>query len=327
MKLTARQMRIAKAIYNQLYYMANADKWAPTYAGNKRRKHAGALLRPARTRGIEWTPADERLLRKLYPCTDTNQVAARMGRSRSSIRSRVRMLRLRKDEAHTYHHPWSKEEDRVLRRLFPHHTTAWVAQQMNRTATSVNARADRLGLRKSAAHLAATQARTNSKLNAAGVAHRFQKGLIPANKGTRRPGYGPGRMKETQFKKGGLNGQARHNFMPIGSTRLLGGYLYVKVAEVPNVPYTVNWLPVHVLEWERVNGRPLPAGHCLLFRDGNRLNVAVENLELITRAENMRRNSVHNLPKELALVVQLRGALIRQINKRSKREQPDHRPA
>lgn len=32
----------------------------------------------------------------------------------------------------------------------------------------------------------------------------------------------------------------------------------------------------------------------------------------------MRRNTVHNLPPELAKVVQLRGAINRQINKRAK---------
>ena len=94
--------------------------------------------------------------------------------------------------------------------------------------------------------------------------------------------------------------------MPIGSTRLVDGYVYVKVADVPNVPYTVNWLPLHILEWERVHG-PLPAGHCLWFTDGDRLHVDVANLELITRRELMARNTVHNLPAPLAEAVQLLG--------------------
>ena len=37
--------------------------------------------------------------------------------------------------------------------------------------------------------------------------------------------------------------------MPIGSTRLMDGYVYFKVADVPNVPYTVNWLPLSVTDW------------------------------------------------------------------------------
>jgi hypothetical protein len=92
--------------------------------------------------------------------------------------------------------------------------------------------------------------------------------------------------------------------------------LYVKVADVPNVPHMVNWLPLHILEWERAHG-PLPAGHCLSFKDGDRRHVDLANLELRTRADNMRRNSVHNLPKALAQTVQLLGALTRQINRRT----------
>jgi hypothetical protein len=123
-------------------------------------------------------------------------------------------------------------------------------------------------------------------------------------------------MRETQFKPGVSSWRT----MPIGSTRLVDGYVYVKVAAVPHVPYTVNWLPLHIIEWERVHG-PLPAGHCLWFKDGDRLNVDVANLELHTRAENLARNSVHNLPKPLAQAVQLLGALTRQIRRRTREEQ------
>jgi hypothetical protein len=90
------------------------------------------------------------------------------------------------------------------------------------------------------------------------------------------------------------------------------------------MPYTVNWLPLHIIEWERVNG-PLPKGHCLWFKDGNRLNVDVANLELHTRAENMRRNSIHNLPQPLAETIQLLGALNRQIRRRTKAHEEQNR--
>ncbi len=47
-------------------------------------------------------------------------------------------------------------------------------------------------------------------------------------------------------------------------------------------------------------------------------HITLDRLECITRRENMARNTVHNLPKELARLVQLQGAVKRQINKRSK---------
>ncbi len=214
-------------------------------------------------------------------------------------------------------HPWSAEDHKVLTRLYPHHPTAWVAGQLDRSVCSVNGRATKLRLRKESLYKAQAWRLCGLQLDEAGKPHRFQKGLVPANKGMRRPGWHAGRMRETQFRKGQRSGKAAAHYKSLGATRLIDGYLYVKVAEVMNVPYTVNWKPVHVLNWERANGRPLPAGHVLRFLDRDRMNVAPGNLELLTKSENMRRNSVHRLPKELVQVVQLRGALVRKINKRS----------
>lgn len=213
---------------------------------------------------------------------------------------------------------WTGQECRTLRRLYPHHATQWVADQLGRTTHSVNGQAWLMHLHKDPAYLQRAMAATSAKLHQSGQAHRFPKGHVPANKGLRRPGWSAGRMQETQFRKG-----ESRNKMPLFSERLIFGYLYIKVAEVPRVPYMVNWLALHVLNWERANGRPVPAGHVLRFRDGNRTNVSAENLELVTKADNMLRNSVHNLPEAIVEVVQLRGALIRSINKRIRNE-PRH---
>jgi hypothetical protein len=152
--------------------------------------------------------------------------------------------------------------------------------------------------------------------DAVGARFRFQKGHVPANKGLRRPGWGPGRMRQTQFRKGQLSGTAARRFKPIGSTRTLGGYLYRKVAAVPG-PWTRNWRLVHVLLWESVHG-PVPRSHAVCFKNGERMDIRVENLELISRRALMARNSVHNLPEPLARTIQLLGALRRQINRRAK---------
>ncbi|WP_243470316.1 hypothetical protein [Vreelandella lionensis] len=55
----------------------------------------------------------------------------------------------------------------------------------------------------------------------------------------------------------------------------------------------------------------------MIFRDSNSRNFAPANLELISRADLMRRNSYLNLPEPLPQIVQLRGALNRKINRRS----------
>src|SRR5690606_27234295 len=89
---------------------------------------------------------------------------------------------------------------------------------LNRSVSSIYDMSKILGLSKSAEFLAGPQSgRTDGKR---GKSARFPKGHVPANKGLRRPGWAPGRMAETQFKKGSMSGAAQHNYVPIGTTRL-----------------------------------------------------------------------------------------------------------
>lgn len=78
-----------------------------------------------------------------------------------------------------------------------------------------------------------------------------------------------------------------------------------------------DWRPVHVLLWEEHRG-PVPEGHAIVFRNGDRTDIRLENLACISRAELMRRNTRHNLPPEINQVISLRAALVRKINNRSK---------
>lgn len=106
----------------------------------------------------------------------------------------------------------------------------------------------------------------------------FEKGHVPHNKGTH-PGSYPG-MVPTQFKKG----HTPHNHRPVGSERLnRDGYLERKIAE----PKT--WRLVHVINWEAVHG-PVPKGHAVIFKDGDKTNPDVSNLLLVSRAELARMN-------------------------------------
>lgn len=216
---------------------------------------------------------------------------------------------------------WSAEDDERMRREYPDTSTAVLARSLRRSYSAVSIRARLLGLAKSEAYLASPAACRLRRGDNPGIPYRYPKGHVPANKGLRRPGYGPGRMKATQFKKGN---PAR--WRPIGSRRLIDGYVYIKLADVRYVPHTHNWFLEHVLDWEMANGRPLPAGHALRFTNGDKTDIRLDNLELISRADNMRRNSVHNLPKPIAEAVQLLGALKRQINRRQRRASQEHDP-
>lgn len=111
-----------------------------------------------------------------------------------------------------------------------------------------------------------------------GLTGCFEKGHVPHNKGKHTGSY-PG-MVATQFK----DGHMPHNHRPVGSERVnRDGYLERKTAE----PKT--WRLVHVINWEVVHG-PVPKGHAVIFKDGDRTNPDISNLLLVTRAELARMN-------------------------------------
>lgn len=120
----------------------------------------------------------------------------------------------------------------------------------------------------------------DSRLNLAkaGTPYRFQKGNIPFNKGRKGISY-PG-MEATQFKKG----NRPHTWKPVGTETVRSdGYTWVKIAE-PN-----KWREKHRIIWEAANG-PVPKGHAIIFADGNKQNIRLENLMLVTRAQLARLN-------------------------------------
>lgn len=210
---------------------------------------------------------------------------------------------------------WTAEEDATLRRLYPDVKSEDVARQLGRNLPGVYQRAYSLGLRKSAAFFALpTSGRTNGRQ---GIGTRFVKGQVPPNKGLRRPGWGPGRMKETQFKKGhGRSGVAVALYQPIGTERVSkDGYRERKVND--GWPLQRRWRAVHLVLWEEAHG-PLPKGHAIAFLNGDKADIRLDNLECIPRAELMRRNTVHNYPKPLAETIQLLGALKRKIRNRER---------
>lgn len=211
---------------------------------------------------------------------------------------------------------WTAAEIEYLCKHYPDMLARDVACALNKTTRSVYLKAGQMGLKKSDAFF---NNEKSGRLTAnTGLGTRFKKGLRPWNKGMKGLQQ-PGRCKETQFKPGHLGGSALKNVKPVGYERLTkDGYIERKIRA--DGPFYKRWRAVHILNWEAVNG-PLPDGHCLVFKDGNKQNLALDNLVLTTRADNMRRNTYHNYPKEIALAIQARGALIRRINNEHKKHQ------
>lgn len=174
---------------------------------------------------------------------------------------------------------FSPAEDDILRAFFPHRPTVEVAAMIGRSCGATHQRALKLGIRKSAEYLASDMSGRIKKGERRGTATEFRKGMTPANKGLRRPGWAPGRMKETQF-----GNKPVWNHQPIGATRIDSeGYEWTKVQDLPKVRTDVNWRPTHTLRWEAVHG-PVPTGHVLKCLDGDRLNTDPANWRCVPKS-------------------------------------------
>ncbi len=206
---------------------------------------------------------------------------------------------------------WLPEELQILRDRYPNQKTKFLADALGKTESQTYQKAAALGLKKSPEYLASPDACRLRRGDNVGAAHRFKPGQTTWNKGTHFAAGG--RSLETRFKPGSTPA----NVQPVGHIRINGeGYQDIKTAPGPR-----NWVPLHHWNWKQEHGEYPPKGMALAFKDGNRMNCAVENLELLSRSELMSRNTRHRFPKEIADVIALRAAVTRQINKRIRNEQ------
>jgi hypothetical protein len=143
---------------------------------------------------------------------------------------------------------------------------------------------------------------------------QFRKGHSPTNKGQKWHEYmsaaAQEKSRKTQFKKG----QPIWNHRPVGSERICSkdGYILIKIEEPK------KWRAKHLVIWEKANG-PIPKKHVVIFADGNKLNIALDNLILISQAENARLNQIklrHTDPEITKSGVML-ARLLTQIGKKS----------
>lgn len=201
-------------------------------------------------------------------------------------------------------HKYNEDEHKFLQSFIPGHTYKEIVAEYNKrfrepiTVTRVKGYM------------------SNHKINN-GLTGRFRKGHIPANKGTHPPTVG--RMAETQFKSGHLP----HNTKPIGYERLTkDGYVEVKVFERPNRKTgEKNFKAKHRIIWEAVNG-PVPKGHILIFKDGDPLNCAIENIAIVSRAEHLqmiRKNLRSEIPQFTETGILIARASVISNNKKKKR--------
>jgi hypothetical protein len=215
---------------------------------------------------------------------------------------------------------WTPAEEAYMRSHYADTDTAVMAAYLGCSVQRVLRKANDMGLHKTVAHIARVARQRSTAPDHGSQKTRFQAGLTPWNKGVHY--VAGGRSAETRFKPGNKT----HTWKPVGSYRIAGPHgfpeLQRKVNDDPG-PSGIRWKPVSRLVWEAAHG-PVPAGHVVVFRPGCRTldpeRITLDALELITRQELMRRNSVHRLPPEFAELARLKGALVNAINHRLRQE-------
>ncbi len=103
----------------------------------------------------------------------------------------------------------------------------------------------------------------------------FPKGHVSWNKGKKMTAEVYAKAAPTMFKKGNIP----HNYRPVGSERITkDGYTEIKIAE-PKL-----WVLKHRYIWEQTYGT-IPDKHVIIFLDGDKNNITLENLACISQAE------------------------------------------
>lgn len=220
---------------------------------------------------------------------------------------------------------WTREAEQHLRAAYANTATKTIADKLGVSVAVVYRKAYQLGLAKSddfkASELSGRIQR--GKQHPSMKASQFKPGLQPWNKGTH--WTAGGRSADTRFKKGQMHGAAQHKYVPIGSLRISkDGYLERKFTDDPILYPTRRWVGVHRQVWEAANG-PIPAGHVVCFKPGQHSQIEAEiqlhKLECISRAELARRNHPATSNPELFKLIQLKGAITRQVNRINKASQ------
>lgn len=202
---------------------------------------------------------------------------------------------------------WHPDDEAMLARLYPNTPNETLGMLFGgRTARAIGLKARGMGLRKSEQFMAEHHT-------------RIKPGTTPWNKGVKGSTGTQDGCRATQFRPGRQPAEAT-NYKPIGSFRITkNGYLEQKVTDDQSVAPARRWVALHRLVWERVHG-PVPHGHIVVFRPGMATTdpdqVTIDRVECISRRENMMRNTCHRYGEEVAKLIQLRGAITRQIRKR-----------
>jgi hypothetical protein len=191
----------------------------------------------------------------------------------------------------------------IIRQRYPFEPTKKIADDLGLSESSVYNRAWSMGIKKDPTYLRSTQFPPGYL---GGKVTQFKKGQAPPNKGQKMSKDLYQKVAKTMFKKG----NKPMNTQPIGTIHQRFDksgkmYLYIKLADS-------NWQLLNRYTWEQYHG-PIPKGLIVAYKDGNYLNNDINNLMLLTKKENMARNTIQRFPVELQNLIKINCKLNKKI--------------
>ena len=226
-----------------------------------------------------WKEEEDARLRSLYRSCTIVEIAEMLGLSYYQVKRRLHFLGIKA------RHPGRK---------FTAEQEEWLVAHNHMSASEMSKGInDEFSLSTSPDEIKGWRARTK---NPRPTPSRFQKGHTPFSKGKKWDEYmspeSQARSRMTTFKKG----DTPHNTQPLGSISVMVGYWVMKVSHTGNQHQ--KWKFLHRLLWEKEKG-PIPKGMNVVFRNGDRNDIRMENLMLMDRKEMARYTPVDDSEPEM----------------------------
>lgn len=241
-------------------------------------------------RGKAYTEAEKQFIKDNWKDKNDRELSKEMDRSPDSIKNLRHKMGLKHDSKNY----WSKEEDKILKDHYADTPKQELLEMLpGRSIQAIYGRVQKLDLSKDEEFLYEQNRELGMTLveSEAFKKNRFKKGHTPANKGMKQEEYmsqeAIERTKKTRFKKG---------HKPVNT--LWDGAITIRHPHKKRGRPPQVFIRISEGEWElyrrhqyKKHFGPIPEGMVVSHKDGNTLNCFPENLELITMAENARRNS------------------------------------
>lgn len=226
-----------------------------------------------------WKEEEDARLRSLYRSCTIVEIAEMLGLSYYQVKRRLHFLGIKA------RHPGRK---------FTAEQEEWLVAHNHMSASEMSKGInDEFSLSTSPDEIKGWRARTK---NPRPTPSRFQKGHTPFSKGKKWDEYmspeSQARSRMTTFKKG----DTPHNTQPLGSISIMVGYWVMKVSHTGNQHQ--KWKFLHRLLWEKEKG-PIPKGMNVVFRNGDRNDIRMENLMLMNNKEMARYTPVDDSEPEM----------------------------